>query len=136
MTPNTARAWAAFEAKPETAAEHVREQLDALRRSGMIWQLQVSCLRYRQAVVDTLQALQQNLLAHLDYEELSIDSTVRRMRDEPDRLSYGAREPLRVDRLPRRARVTLASPAPASVASSTHGVRNATLATLARRGLG
>ena len=37
----------------------------------------------RQAVVDTLQALRENLLAHLDYEELSIEATVRRIRELP-----------------------------------------------------
>ncbi|MEA2472585.1 MAG: hypothetical protein QOE06_500 [Thermoleophilaceae bacterium] len=35
----------------------------------------------RQAVVDALHGLEENLLAHLDYEELNIESTVRRMRD-------------------------------------------------------
>jgi hypothetical protein len=35
----------------------------------------------RQAVVEALLALERNLLAHLDYEELSIESTVLRMRD-------------------------------------------------------
>jgi hypothetical protein len=125
------------------AAEHLRQRLHALKRGGMLWQLQVSCLRYcsfvhlhhnaedseffgelldtnpmiapvidrlqaehrrvsddldaveaaanalehddsrpaRQAVVDTLQALEQNLLAHLHYEELAIETTVRRVRD-------------------------------------------------------
>jgi Hemerythrin HHE cation binding domain len=35
----------------------------------------------RQAVVDTLRALERNLLAHLDYEERSIEATVRRVRE-------------------------------------------------------
>jgi Hemerythrin HHE cation binding domain len=35
----------------------------------------------RQAVVETLLALERNLLAHLDYEELSIESTVLRLHD-------------------------------------------------------
>jgi iron-sulfur cluster repair protein YtfE (RIC family) len=35
----------------------------------------------RQAVVDALGALEQNLLAHLDFEELNIESTTRRLRD-------------------------------------------------------
>jgi iron-sulfur cluster repair protein YtfE (RIC family) len=35
----------------------------------------------RRAVVETLRALEQNLLAHLDYEELSVEATVRRLRD-------------------------------------------------------
>ena len=34
----------------------------------------------RAAVVDTLRALRENLLAHLDYEERSIEATVRRVR--------------------------------------------------------
>lgn len=37
----------------------------------------------RQAVVDTLQALRENLLAHLDYEELNVEATVRRVRERP-----------------------------------------------------
>jgi len=36
----------------------------------------------RKAVVDTLHALQQNLLAHLDYEELNVKATVRRVREK------------------------------------------------------
>ena len=35
----------------------------------------------RTAVVDTLRALRENLLAHLDYEERSIEATVRRVRE-------------------------------------------------------
>jgi hypothetical protein len=34
----------------------------------------------RRAVVDTLRALRENLLAHLDYEERSIEAAVRRLR--------------------------------------------------------
>jgi hemerythrin-like domain-containing protein len=37
----------------------------------------------RKAVVDSLEALRENLLAHLDYEELNIEATVRRLRDLP-----------------------------------------------------
>jgi len=37
----------------------------------------------RRALVDTLQALRENLLAHLDYEELNVEATVRRVRDLP-----------------------------------------------------
>jgi hemerythrin-like domain-containing protein len=37
----------------------------------------------RQAVFDSLQALRENLLAHLDYEELSIGDTVRRVPELP-----------------------------------------------------
>jgi hypothetical protein len=35
----------------------------------------------RAALVDTLRALRENLLAHLDYEERSIEATVRRVRE-------------------------------------------------------
>ena len=121
----------------------LREELRDIKRGGILWQLQVNCLRYcsfvhshhnaedgdffselretnpalnpvvdrlqadhrrvsddldaveaaarglaeddsqwaRKAVVDALQALGEKLLAHLDYEELSIESTVRRLRD-------------------------------------------------------
>lgn len=127
------------------AAADLRQELREIRRDGMLWQLQVNCLRYcsfvhshhhaenadffselrdtnpainpivdrlqaehrrvsddldaveaaaralehddgeqaRKAVVDTLGALGQNLLAHLDYEERSIKTTVRRVRDLP-----------------------------------------------------
>ncbi len=126
-------------------AEEIRRELRELKRDGMLWRLQVDCLRYcrfvhshhnaedidffpelretnpainpvidrlqtehrrvsddldaveaaanalegddtqpaRQAVIDTLGALEQNLLAHLDYEERSIESTARRLRDWP-----------------------------------------------------
>ena len=37
----------------------------------------------RRAVVDTLQGLREKLLAHLEYEELKIESTVRRVRELP-----------------------------------------------------
>jgi hypothetical protein len=37
--------------------------------------------RARRAVVDALRALRENLLAHLDYEERSIEATVRRVRE-------------------------------------------------------
>ena len=37
----------------------------------------------RRAVVDALGALGENLLAHLDYEERSLESTVRRLPDSP-----------------------------------------------------
>ncbi len=124
-------------------AEDVRQQLDEIKRDGMLWRLQVNCLRYcrfvhlhhnaedrdffpelretnpainpvidrlqadhrrvsdeldaveaaanavaeddgeqtRRAVVDTLRALGENLLAHLDYEELNIQATVLRIRE-------------------------------------------------------
>ena len=35
----------------------------------------------REAVLETLRALRENLLAHLDYEERSIEATVRRVRE-------------------------------------------------------
>ena len=35
----------------------------------------------RRVVVETLQALRENLLAHLEYEELNIEATVRRVRE-------------------------------------------------------
>src|SRR5882672_10197213 len=37
----------------------------------------------RQAVIDSLQALSENLLEHLDYEELSVKETVLRLRESP-----------------------------------------------------
>ena len=39
--------------------------------------------RARQAVVETLRALRENLLAHLEYEELNVEATVRRVRELP-----------------------------------------------------
>jgi iron-sulfur cluster repair protein YtfE (RIC family) len=124
-------------------AEDVRQQLDEIKRDGMLWRLQVNCLRYcrfvhlhhnaedsdffpelretnpainpvidrlqadhrrvsdeldaveaaantlaendgeqtRKAVVDTLRALGEDLLGHLDYEELNIHATVLRIRE-------------------------------------------------------
>lgn len=125
--------------------EELRRQLHTLKRDGMLWRLQVNCLRYcsfvhshhnaedadffvelretnpaispgidrlqadhrrvsddldavedaanrlaeddgqqaREAVVETLQALRENLLAHLEYEERVIEATVRRVRELP-----------------------------------------------------
>ena len=37
----------------------------------------------RKAIVDTLQTLRENLLAHLEYEELNIEATVRRVPQLP-----------------------------------------------------
>jgi hypothetical protein len=37
----------------------------------------------RKAVVDALQTLRENLLVHLEYEELNIEATVRRVRQLP-----------------------------------------------------
>lgn len=133
----------ALEVRDGLPAEAMRRELHELKRGGMLWQLQVGCLRYcsfvhlhhgledreffgelrdtnpaiapvverlmaehrrvsddldaveatalaleagdgagaRQAVVDALQALERNLLAHLEYEELSVESTVRRLRE-------------------------------------------------------
>jgi hypothetical protein len=127
------------------AADDLREQLRALKRDSMLWQLRLNCLRYcrfvhlhhhaedveffvelrdtnpaigpvidrlqaehrrvsddldaveaaanalehedgqqaRGALVDALQALRANLLAHLDYEELNVEATARRVRDLP-----------------------------------------------------
>src|SRR3954451_2226794 len=124
-------------------AEEVSRQLDELKSDGMLWRLQVNCLRYcrfvhlhhnaedgdffpelretnpainpvidrlqadhrrvsdeldaveaaanalagddgehtRKAVVEALQALGENLLAHLSYEELSVHTTVLRLRE-------------------------------------------------------
>jgi hemerythrin HHE cation binding domain-containing protein len=133
----------AAEALEGLSPEELRRQLEEIKRDGMLWQLQVSCLRYcrfvhlhhnaedgdffpelretnpainsvvdrlqadhrrvshdldavetaanaletddgveaRKAVVDTLQGLADNLLAHLDYEELSLQPTVVRVRE-------------------------------------------------------
>jgi Hemerythrin HHE cation binding domain len=129
-------------------AEEIEDGLHELRRGGILWRLQVDCLRHcrfvhlhhnaedgsffselretnpeinpvidrlqaehrrvsddldgvetaaralahddsreaRAAVVGSLNDLQENLLAHLEYEELSIESTVRRMRETASRL--------------------------------------------------
>jgi hemerythrin-like domain-containing protein len=126
-------------------AEDIREELDEIKRDGMLWHLQIDCLRYcrlvhmhhnaedreffpelretnpeldpvidrlqgdhrrvsdqldtieaaaralakdggqpvRRAVVDALHDLAENLLEHLNYEELSLEATVRRMNDLP-----------------------------------------------------
>ncbi len=131
----------AVDVRDGLAADRMREQLLELKRGGMLWQLQVGCLRYcslvhlhhrledrdffaelldtnpaiapvverlradhrrvsddlddveaaaralerddgrpaRDAVVDALHALERNLLAHLEYEELSVEATVRRL---------------------------------------------------------
>jgi hemerythrin-like domain-containing protein len=122
-------------------AEEIREELDEIKRDGMLWHLQIDCLRYcrfvhmhhnaedreffpelretnpdlgpvidrlqgdhrrvsdeldaveaaaralakdggqpaRRTVVDALRTLAESLLEHLDYEELSIEATVRRV---------------------------------------------------------
>jgi len=129
------------------APSQLRQQLHALKRGSILWQLQVGCLRYcsfvhlhhhvedveffaelratnpalgsvldrlqaehrrvsqdldaveaaanslqreetedaRRAVVEALRALERNLFAHLHYEELSVEATVRRMRDWSER---------------------------------------------------
>ena len=126
-------------------ADDVREELGELKRNGMLWQFQVSCLRYcgfvhmhhnaedreffdeleetnpairpvverlradhrkvsdhldvveaaaralsedesqpaRRAVADALEVLEGDLLAHLEYEELNIAGTARRLPDLP-----------------------------------------------------
>jgi len=133
----------AAEALEGLPAEELRRQLDEIKRDGMLWRLQVDCLRYcrfvhlhhnaedgdffpelreanpaispvidrlqadhrrvshdldaveaaanalthgegteaRKAVVEALQRLADNLLAHLDYEELSLQPTVVRVRE-------------------------------------------------------
>ena len=125
------------------SADGVREELEALKSDTMLWQFQVSCLRYcsfvhmhhnaedtlffdeleetnpairpvvdrlradhravsdyldtveaaaralseddgyeaRRAVADALDVLKGHLLAHLDYEELNVATTARRLRD-------------------------------------------------------
>lgn len=122
-------------------AEGVREELETLKSSGLLWQFQVSCLRYcsfvhmhhhaedveffdeleqtnpalgpvverlradhravsdyldaveaaaralsrddshdtRRAVADALEVLKEHLLTHLDYEEVSVADTARRL---------------------------------------------------------
>jgi len=124
-------------------AEEISQELDEIKRDGMLWHLQIDCLRYcrfvhmhhnaedreffpelretnpalnpvidrlqgdhrrvsdqldaveaaaralakddgnmaRKAVVDALRDLAENLLEHLDYEELSIEPTVLRLKD-------------------------------------------------------
>lgn len=126
-------------------ADGVHQELEALKRNGMLWQFQMSCLRYcgfvhrhhhaedmeffdeleetnpsigpvvdrlraehravsgyldaveaatralteddghdaRRAVADALEVLKGHLLAHLDYEELNVASTARRLLDLP-----------------------------------------------------
>ncbi len=126
-------------------AEDVHEKLGELKRNGMLWQFQVSCLSYcgfvhmhhnaedreffdeleetnpairpvvqrlraehrnvsdhldaveaaarelsedesqpaRRAVADALEVLEGDLLAHLEYEELNIAGTARRLPDRP-----------------------------------------------------
>lgn len=127
------------------SAGGLNEELEALRSNSMLWQFQVSCLRYcrfvhshhhaedadffeeleetnpaiapvverlraehsavsdyldaveaaarvltdddshdaRRAVADALEALEGHLLAHLEYEERSVGTTARRLRDLP-----------------------------------------------------
>jgi hemerythrin HHE cation binding domain-containing protein len=126
-------------------ADGVHEEIEALKSNGMLWQFQVSCLRYcgfvhmhhnaedteffdeleetnpaigpvverlradhravsdyldaveaaamalseddsqqaRRAVADALEVLKGHLLAHLEYEELNVAGTARRLRDVP-----------------------------------------------------
>lgn len=126
-------------------ADGVHEELETLRSNGLLWQFQVSCLRYcgfvhlhhhaedteffdeleqtnpairpvverlradhravsdyldaveaatralseddshhaRRAVADALDVLKGHLLAHLEYEELNVAGTARRLRDLP-----------------------------------------------------
>ena len=63
-------------------AEHrrVSDDLDAVETAATAL-ADADGQQARKAVVDTLQTLRQNLLAHLDYEELNIAATVRRVGD-------------------------------------------------------
>ena len=136
-------------------ADGVQEELEALKSNGMLWQFQVSCLRYcgfvhmhhnaedriffdeleetnpaitpvverlkaehravsgylddveaaaralsedeshdaRRAVAEALEVLERHLLAHLEYEELNIAGTARRLRDVPSSIVMGSEEP-------------------------------------------
>jgi hypothetical protein len=133
-------------------ADGVHQELEALKSNGMLWQFQVSCLRYcgfvhlhhnaedrdffdeleetnpaigpvvdrlraehravsdfldaveaaaralteedshdaRRVVADALEVLKGHLLAHLEYEELNIASTARRLRDLPSSETTGS----------------------------------------------
>jgi hypothetical protein len=134
-------------------ADGVHEELAALKSTGMLWQFQVSCLRYcgfvhmhhnaedrdffdeleetnpaigpvverlraehravsdyldaveaaaraltandshdaRRAVADALEVLEGHLLAHLEYEELNIAETARRLRNLPSSDTWAER---------------------------------------------
>jgi hemerythrin-like domain-containing protein len=63
-------------------AEHRRVALDLDAVEAAANSLQREETEHaRQAVVEALRALERNLLAHLDFEERSLEATVRRMRD-------------------------------------------------------
>src|SRR6266566_1805994 len=66
--------------RPQAEHRRVSNDLHAVEAAAGALQRDES-KRARQAVVDALGALEQNLLAHLDYEELSAQSTARRLRD-------------------------------------------------------
>jgi hemerythrin-like domain-containing protein len=132
-------------ARDGLSPEDVRQELDEIKRGGVLWRLQFTCLRYcrfvhahhhaedadffselrstnpainpvvdrlegdhrrvaqdldavetaanaltedegdraRKELVDALQALGENLLEHLEYEERSLEATVRRLREAP-----------------------------------------------------
>jgi iron-sulfur cluster repair protein YtfE (RIC family) len=63
-------------------AEHrrVSDDLDAVETAANRLQ-EDDGQQARQAVVDALQALRENLLAHLEFEERNIEATVRRIRE-------------------------------------------------------
>jgi hypothetical protein len=63
-------------------AEHrrVSDDLDAVEAAASALQRDDG-QQARQAVVAALRALEQNLLAHLDYEELNVETTTRRLRE-------------------------------------------------------
>jgi iron-sulfur cluster repair protein YtfE (RIC family) len=134
--------------------EELAQELDELKRNGMLWRLRVDCLRYcyfvhshhnaenvmffpelretnpainpvidrleadhrlvsdrldsveaaantladedgeraRKALADSLRSLGESLLAHLDYEERSLEATVLRLRDHSQPVETGARD--------------------------------------------
>jgi hypothetical protein len=63
-------------------AEHrrVSDNLDAVESAAKALESNES-RQARQAVVDALHALRENLLSHLDYEEVNLESTIRRVRE-------------------------------------------------------
>ena len=66
--------------KLEADHRRVSDDLDAVEAAARLL-LEDDGSQARQAVVDTLGALEQNLIAHLDYEELNIEATVLRLPD-------------------------------------------------------
>jgi hypothetical protein len=58
----------------------VADDLDAVEAAADALQRDES-RQARRAVIDALRALERHLLAHLDFEELSVETTARRLRD-------------------------------------------------------